>query len=378
MKINKLVLSFVLIFITQNIYGQFYADSLLHDNIYRHYRLYIPPTYADTVGLPLVFNIHGRGSTGAEQQFYSQMNNVADTTGFVVCYPNATSTGGVTLWNSGFDPNAVDDLGFINLLIDELLGKFSIDSSRIYSCGMSNGGYHSYFLACELPDRFAAIASVTGTMFPAVYNSCEPNRAMPVLQIHGTNDGTVLYNGDASGTAIEQVVKFWVENNFCASEGDTINIPDVNTADNSTAQLISYTNCDDNSEVQFYKILNGSHTWPGGAIDLYGVTNRDFNASEVIWNFFKQYSLEDQILDVVDDNLFDVKVSPNPANNVIYVNGLTKASSVKIISIKGALIKDIKNVTQNTKVDVSNLSAGLYLVNIIDSRTNKLHKLVIN
>jgi len=86
-------------------------------------------------------------------------------------------------------------------------------------------------------------------MFPAVYESCEPGKAIPVLQIHGTNDDTVLYNGSATAQAIEEVIEFWVANNLCTAQSDTFEIADIDATDNSTAQLISYTNCEDNSAV---------------------------------------------------------------------------------------------------------------------------------
>lgn len=374
MKVYNFILSILFLFTVQNVYSQQYVDSLIHDNITRHYRLYIPPAFAEQSNLPLVFNLHGLGSNAFQQEFYSKMNEVADTAGFIICYPEGINNS----WNSGFDLNGTDDVGFIDVLIDELLKNYNIDLNRVYSCGMSNGGYQSYYLACELPNRFAAIASVTGTMFPSVYNSCDPNRSMPVLQIHGTNDNTVLYNGSAAATPIEQVIKFWVENNLCTAEGDTSAIADVDTTDNSTAQLISYTNCDDNSAVQFYKIFNGEHTWPDAAVDLLGVTNHDFNASEAIWNFFEEYSLENKILDSPTNDLTEIVISPNPANNFFYVNGITNTSSIKIVSIDGSLVKAIENVMPASKIDINDLPTGLYLLNVFDEGTIKFSKLMID
>jgi len=377
MKIGRLIVLITFIAIVQSVYSQEIADSIWHDNAYRHYILYIPPAYAAEANLPLVFNLHGRGSNSFEQKFYSKMNEVADTSGFMVCYPQSTSFNNVNIWNSGFDTTAVDDVGFIDALIDEFVADYDIDLNRVYSCGMSNGGYQSYYLACEIPNRFAAIASVTGTMFPPVYDSCDPGKAMPVLQIHGTNDGVVLYNGSSSAQAIEEVIAFWVANNLCNATGDTIAIPDIDITDNSTAQLISYTNCENNSAVQFYKIFNGEHTWPGAAIDLLGVTNYDINGSEVIWNFFKQHSLEGQILNTSLSGLADINISPNPANEFININGLENSTQVKILSLGGNLIKEITNVTAHTKIDISYLPAGMYFVNVLNERKPEVHKIIL-
>jgi polyhydroxybutyrate depolymerase len=63
---------------------------------------------------------------------------------------------------------------------------------------MSNGGYMSHTLACELSNRITAIASVTGSIFNTQYGSnCHPMRPVPVMQIHGTNDPTVPYIGSS-------------------------------------------------------------------------------------------------------------------------------------------------------------------------------------
>jgi len=134
MKIHKLIILIISIVTIQSAYSQQSADSLLHDNIYRHYRMYVPPAYANQTNLPLVFNLHGRGSNNIEQQFYSKMNEVADTSGFIICYPQSTKFNNVNVWNSGFDPDATDDVGFIDALIDELLDKYNIDLNRVYTC----------------------------------------------------------------------------------------------------------------------------------------------------------------------------------------------------------------------------------------------------
>ena len=373
MKMFKLIFPIIFLVITQSTNAQQIVDSLLHNNAYRYYRLYVPPTNAGQNNLPLVFNLHGLTSNAAQQEFYSRMNEVADTSAFIVCYPDGLNN----MWNSGFSPSGTDDVGFIDVLIDELANKYNIDLNRVYSCGMSNGGYQSYYLACELPNRFAAIASVTGTMFPTVYSTCSPKRAMPVLQIHGTNDGTVLYEGSATATPIEDVIAFWVANNLCTSAADTVAIANIDTTDNSTAQLISYENCDDNSAVHFYKIFNGEHTWPNAAIDFLGVTNQDFNASEVIWNFFEPYNLESQILETTINDLIEITVKPNPAHHFIGINGITKTSTIKIISVDGRLIKVFENVNSNTEINIADLKAGLYFVNIFNDGKSVVAKLMV-
>ena len=139
--------------------------------------------------IPLVIYLHGYGWTAEQDMNYTRLYEVADTTGYIVVYPS-----GAPYWNSGISDNPdlatsdVDDVGFINALIDTLSAQYSIDFERVYACGYSNGGFMSYKLACQLSNRIAAIASVGGVMPNSLMKNCNPLRTMPILEIHGTND----------------------------------------------------------------------------------------------------------------------------------------------------------------------------------------------
>ena len=170
--------------------GQTMVYSMQHGGVTRSYRLYVPPSYTGTVPVPLVFNLHGYTSNATQQEFYSGMNAVADTAGFIVCYPDGINNA----WNSGFTPpyhSGVDDVGFISALIDLLGTAYNVNLARVYACGMSNGGYMSFRLACDLDERIAAVASVTGSMSTLQASNCTAARAVPVCQIHGDDDQTV-------------------------------------------------------------------------------------------------------------------------------------------------------------------------------------------
>ena len=172
------------------------SGTIMHDGLERTYYLHLPTNYVEGTPLPLVFNLHGFSSNALEQGLYSNMNPTADANDFLVCYPEGTSDGNNQFWNVGWNPTVtVDDVGFINALIDEFDANYSIDLTRVYSCGMSNGGFMSYKLACDLGERFAAVASVTGGMSHNQSNTCNPVRKIPTMQIHGTADPTVAYEG---------------------------------------------------------------------------------------------------------------------------------------------------------------------------------------
>ena len=140
------------------------TGTIKHDGLIRDYRLYIPKNFDSKKAVPLVFNFHGLTSNAQQQEFYGDFRGIADTAGFLLVHPTGTvsKTAGVPFWNVGLAVGeSVDDVGFVEALIDSLQLKYTIDPNRIYATGMSNGGFMSYFLACSSL-RFAAIASVTG------------------------------------------------------------------------------------------------------------------------------------------------------------------------------------------------------------------------
>lgn len=261
------------------------------EGINRTYLVYIPANYTGTEDFPLLIFLHPYSWNGLQGMDYTNFNQVADTADFMVVYPDA-----IPNWNSGINDNpnwpapSVNDVGFINALIDTLINQYNIYSQKIYACGYSNGGFMSYKLACQLSNRIAAIASVCGVISTSTLANCEPANTIPVLQIHGTADAVVPINGTNGWHSVDETLNNWIDLNNC-SEVDTISLPDIDPSDGCTVEKISYTNCTDNKDVFYYKVINGGHTWPGaGTTGLpIGNTNQDINASVEIWNFFKNY-----------------------------------------------------------------------------------------
>ena len=253
--------------------------------------MYVPASYSPGNDLPLVLNFHVYTSNAWQQAFYSNFNTVADAEGFIIVYPDGTlDNQGTTHWNVGWGGSTVDDIGFTSALIDSISAEYSINQDRVYSTGMSNGGFMSYQLACELSDRIAAIASVTGSMNLGWFNSCNPNHPMPVMEIHGTLDPTVSYNASSFTESIPDILDFWANFNNCNSTPIISNVPDIITTDGCTAEHQIWENGDNGATVEHYKIIDGEHTWPG-ALAIAGVTNQDINASEKIWEFFNKYDI---------------------------------------------------------------------------------------
>ncbi len=278
------------------IYPQLFNLNIIHNNVNREYLLYIPEGYSENSAWPLVINLHGRGSTNLIQLGYSNFNTVADKHKFMVAYPQGLvgTVGGITgtHWNANLG-TGVDDLGFINVMLDEIYKNYGFNLSKVYAIGMSNGGFMAYTLACDLSDRVAAIASVTGGMSGESLEICTPNRAIPVMQIHGTADEVIPYWGiDGLPPTVPDVVDFWITNNECNTMDVTEeDLPDTNLDDNSTVTLQQYNNCNQENSVLFYTINDGGHTWPGAfSVATLGNTNQDINASEIIWEFLKNHT----------------------------------------------------------------------------------------
>ena len=294
--IKKILLLFVLtnfVLLSQ----QVTEDSFFHNDIDRSYILYVPDSYDPNSPTPLVLNLHGYSSSAGQQMIYSNFYSIANTDGFILVHPQGTiDANGFAFWNSGLlgESIEIDDVGFLSNLIDTISSQFNINLDKIYSTGMSNGGFMSYKLACELSDKIAAVASVTGSMNESQLSSCFPQQSVPVMQIHGTTDLVVLYEGNEflETLPIEDVVSYWVNFNQCDPEPVLSNVPDINILDLSQVEHYLYDNGLNDSSVEFYKIINGGHTWPGALIPLTGNnTNQDINASEKIWEFFQKYNL---------------------------------------------------------------------------------------
>jgi len=361
----SLLLSFSISLSAQTEIGTF-----IHDGIEREYQVYVPDNWTPNDQWPVVFNLHGITSNATEQYLYTRFDLVADTANFIVCYPEGTPIVGGTgnQWNVNFPfgNNDADDVGFIDQLIDTLHAHYNINLDKVYSTGMSNGGYMSYKLACELTDRFQAIASVTGSMVPSEATACDPSGTIPVMQVHGTADPTVAYNGNNFGISIEDLVTQWVDHNECSMNPDTLMFEDIDPLDFCTVERISYTDCESNRKVFFYKVDGGTHTWPGAVFNL-GVTNYDINASIEIWNFFNQYGTDAPVSNKEVIHVSPtVSIAPNPfLNSVLLETTEAPIQQVQVFNTLGQLLVS-KTIGDQNKVELplENLDSGIYTITV--------------
>lgn len=348
--------------------AQSQADTLLHQGTYRTYILHLPSGYSETKDYPLVLNLHGLGSNASQQQLYSQFDAVADEEEFIVVYANAI--------NNSWDIFGEGDVDFLAYLVDTLRQQYSINEC-LFSMGMSQGGFLSYKLACELPYPISGIAIVTGSMLETWQNTCTGVGNMPVMHFHGTADQIVNYEGSFGISPVEEAVQWWASENDCNAIPQIISISDINQSDGSTAEKHQYNDCENESETVLYKIINGGHTWPGAfPVPGLGNTNQDINASELIGDFFSAQCSSSTALNSPNDQNLMV-VYPNPADQFITVSCREQLFDVAVYDLRGRKIDSVTNAFNSIQLDGGKYSAGVYLISLSVSGRETVSKFVI-
>ncbi|HAP59482.1 MAG TPA: esterase, partial [Cytophagales bacterium] len=177
-------LIFLLVCVTVGAYGH-ETNTFTHKGKERTYYLHLPEDLSPNA--PLVFVLHGYTSNAENIMNYSGMLQEADKQGFAVVFPQGTKAiNGETYWNAQLKMGKTDDIGFLTELAGYLQKTHALNPEATFACGMSNGGFMSYTLACEKPQVFRAIASVTGTMSAGTWKKCQSGPAVPIFQVSGT------------------------------------------------------------------------------------------------------------------------------------------------------------------------------------------------
>jgi polyhydroxybutyrate depolymerase len=261
--------------------------------------------------MPVVLNLHGLTSNIDQQVALTQFEALAATEGFVVVTPQGLGT--PARWGFKNDPQN-EDLPFFNALLDQVEAQWCVDTARVYSSGLSNGGMMSTTLACQMGDRIAAVGLVSGIRQP---DGCTPpGTATPMMVFWGTKDAVLPYDGglgaglirvlglpapspsDAPSTQnygfppVEQVVAEWAAHDGCGAA------PTVFPVGTEVEERV-YSGCTNGVEVRFYVVADGGHNWPGSKVmlgldrsnTLFGITTDQVDATALIWKFFRGYAL---------------------------------------------------------------------------------------
>jgi polyhydroxybutyrate depolymerase len=278
------------------------ARTVVSDDRERCYHLYVPRGYDPSQPVPVVVSMHGFLSNPNSQAVISGWHRLADREGFLVVYPQGTSF--PKRWNAGatWGGAPVDDVQFFRRMLDDLSTVAAVDRSRVYVNGLSNGGGMAVRIACEAGDQVAAIGTVAGAVVGL--ENCNPSRPVPAVAFHGMADPVVPYEGgDMRGHVLpwgadltdaptyfvgaEEWVAIWAMGNGCNATPTVI-------PPQGDVRGVHYADCDQDAVVTLYTIVDGGHTWPGGApIPGVGKTSTDIDATEEMWRFFEAYRLED-------------------------------------------------------------------------------------
>jgi polyhydroxybutyrate depolymerase len=197
----------------------------------RPFEVFAPSSYSPDAPMPLVVLLHGFGASGAIQEAYFRLEPLAEQRGFLFVHPDGTINAlGKRFWNAtdaccGFS-STVDDSAYLMSLIEQVQAQFNVDPKRIYLVGHSNGGFMSYRMACEHADTIAAIVSLAGATYLDT-DECDPTEPVSVLQIHGTADDTIAFDGGSilgnEFPGALATVTSWAAYNECT--GDAIDLP---------------------------------------------------------------------------------------------------------------------------------------------------------
>jgi len=278
------------------------VETIVCRGIERHYAVHLPPE-TDSEGVrPLVIVLHGGGGDAAKAAALTGFNQLADTAGFIVVYPEAVNRH----WNDGRNVRRfkahrerVDDVGFVASLIDRLVEGRRADPKRVFAAGISNGGMMCHRLAVELGSQLAAIAPVAAGLAEPLAKT-RPAHPVSVLAINGTADPLVPFEGGGVGVlrrsgrvlSAAATADFWVSVNGCAAAAVVETMPDTDPTDRTRVVRSQWSGGRAGSEVLLYTVGGGGHTWPSGPrrATSFGRTSRDIDATGVIWRFFREHS----------------------------------------------------------------------------------------
>ena len=237
------------------------------------YTVHVPASYTGDAPVPLVIELHGNGSSGAQEERYLDLTEQSDLKGFILALPNGTKgADGKRYWNAtdmccSGGTNEPDDSAYLSGLIVELQAAYNINPKRVYFVGHSNGGYMAHRMACDHADQIAAVISLEGSTWKD-QSHCTPSAPIAVLEIHGTADRVVKYDGQCFGQqhcypgALE-TVENWALLNHCSSvPGTQSGTKDLMLAAGNETDTLAYGSCDTGGAATLWIVNGGTHIPP--------------------------------------------------------------------------------------------------------------------
>jgi polyhydroxybutyrate depolymerase len=272
---------------------------------HRFYDVRLPPDYSGTHPLPAVVVLHGGGGSASRTERITGWTELAAEAGFLVIYPEGVDS----YWNDGRKTrysraarNDVNDVGYLDAVIDIVAQHYPIDPKRIYFTGVSNGGIMALRYATERPERVAAVSAISAQLPDSLAHVSHPGFAVPAMFVFGTDDGLVPYEGGAieilsteRGAVLgaEESARVWAEWNGCATPPTENLLPDLVPNDGTETDIITYGACREEAEVVLYRVRGGGHGLPGGHVEwpasLFERTSHDLDSVAESLKFFQKH-----------------------------------------------------------------------------------------
>lgn len=300
-------------------------ETITIENVDRAYVVHLPKGYDEKQHYPVVVLLHGINQEADDMERLTHFNDLADKDSVIAVYPSALHG----RWNFGVAeprpvyrrgpyrrpgwgypgrypgggppprepgernrPARADDVDFFNRMLDKLATRFSVDTSRVYFAGLSEGGFMTMKVGCSLSDRVAAIATVGAAMPKTMV--CVPSRPLPVVMMNGTSDPVVKYDGGEMKNSalhtisVEDTAKEWAKLDRCAEKPSHSKLS-AKVKGGMETKVDTYEGCQENAQVVLYSVKGGGNTWPGGeqyeVEKTIGKTSQDLDANQVIWSF---------------------------------------------------------------------------------------------
>lgn len=277
-------------------HGQGHYLKLIWNGEGRRVLVHDPPDHEGR-SLPLVLALHGTGGSGRLMALLSGLSRLADERGFRVAYPEALGEAGTenpargAAWNVGpglgcpLHPD-VDDVAFLESVVDRVDRHGPVDPRRIYVAGFSNGARMAHRLALCAP-WVAAIAAVAGA---PVWGEA-PVRPVPTLMFHGTEDRHIPYHGGVGplGRRLAALPAPEAAARWAALMG-CLEPPELDALEAHQLRLWTSEAC----QVGLWTVAGMGHAWPGGRPYAPGADApaKDLSAAHLIWAFFEAHPLE--------------------------------------------------------------------------------------
>ena len=264
----------------------------------------------------------------------------------------------------------VDDVHFIDRMIDEVLADYSLPPQNIFMLGTSMGGFMTYQYALRKGERLSGIISIAGSMGLEI-KGMDYTTKIPVCDFHSVTDEIVSYTGSMEQYLTHitlakpktDVINYWRETN---STGNPVTeqIRHYPSTNGITVEKITYPHAE--NEVIHYKINGSPHIY------FFKKDNGDcMDYVEEITRFiFSHLSGSVRNTPVAANRA--PSFYPNPADDIIYIT--TPDSYITIYEITGKAL--ITQSRPSSHVDLSRLKPGLYIIRIQTGNTHHVDKLI--